>query len=446
MWKLLVLVICMPMFLTAQDSVTSKNKGKLSGEWRTYYMATLNKGDLKDYNALATGGKLKYQYQLLKNLELGAALYNATNLGIQDLKIADATTEKISRYEEGLFDRQNLSNDAMFLLGELYVDYQLKAHQFTLGRMKINTPLINPQDGRMIPTLVQGLWYKHKTATKNSFQLGILNQIAPRSTGEFFGIGESIGTYPEGRAIDGQPAQYKGNTQSDYIILANADIRLHQNLSISIWNQFVQNVYNSFYLKPRLKISDALQLEGEWLHQSKVSAGGNEIDSLRYFNQNTSDVLGLKWEYRFSNSTASLSYNRILANGQFISPREWGREDLFSFQKRERSEGTADSHAVVFNYSTSLILVRDQADIKTIFSIGKHWKPEVTDAVLNKYAVPDYIHINVDLFFNFKKLKNLKPELLFTSKLSQGDFPNNPNFYYNKTDLLHLSLILNYNF
>ena len=105
-------------------------------------MATLNKGDLKDYNALATGGKLKYQYQLLKNLELGAALYNATNLGIQDLKIADATTEKISRYEEGLFDRQNLSNDAMFLLGELYVDYQLKAHQFTLGRMKINTPLI----------------------------------------------------------------------------------------------------------------------------------------------------------------------------------------------------------------------------------------------------------------------------------------------------------------
>ena len=85
----------------------------------------LNKGDLKDYNALATGGKLKYQYQILKNLELGTALYNSTNLGIQDLKIADASTGKVSRYEEGLFDRQNLSNDAIFLLGELYVDYQL---------------------------------------------------------------------------------------------------------------------------------------------------------------------------------------------------------------------------------------------------------------------------------------------------------------------------------
>ena len=69
--------------------------------------------------------------------------------------------------------------------------------------MKINTPLINPEDGRMIPTLVQGLWYKHKTATQNFFQFGILNQIAPRSTGEFFGIGESIGTYNVGRNIYG---------------------------------------------------------------------------------------------------------------------------------------------------------------------------------------------------------------------------------------------------
>ncbi len=446
MWKLLVLVICMPLFLTAQDAVASKNKGNLSGQWRTFYMGTLNKGDLKDYNALATGGKLKYQYQILKNLELGTALYNSTNLGIQDLKIADASTGKVSRYEEGLFDRQNLSNDAIFLLGELYVDYQLKSHQFTLGRMKINTPLINPEDGRMIPTLVQGLWYKHKTAGQNFFQFGILNQIAPRSTGEFFGIGESIGTYNVGRNIYGQPAQYKGNTQSDYIILANADIKLDQNVSIFVWNQFVQNVFNSFYLKPRLKITDALQLEGEWLHQNKVGDGGNAMDTLRYFNQNTSDVLGLKWGYQFSNSKASLSYNRILTNGQFISPREWGREGLFSFQKRERSEGSGDNHALVFNYETSIAILKNEANINTNVNLGRHWKPEPTNAVLNKYAVPDYTHINVDLLFNFKKLKHLKPELLITTKLAHGAIPENPNFYYNKVDMWHVSAVVNYNF
>jgi hypothetical protein len=436
----------MPLSLIGQDSLDLKNKGTLSGQWRTYYMGTVNKDDLKDYNALATGGKLKYQYKLLKNLQLGAAIYNSTNLGLQDLTVPDAATEKLSRYEEGLFDRQNLSNDAIFLLGELYLDYKLKKHQFTLGRMKINTPLINPEDGRMIPTLVQGLWYKHKTLKQHTFQFGVLNQIAPRSTGEFYEIGESVGTYPVGRNKYGQAAKYFGKTTSDFIVLLNTDIKLTSDFQVGIWNYYTDNISNSLYMKPELKLNTFLSIAGEWLHQNKAGYGGNEMDSLRYFNQNTSDVLGLKLEYEKSNSKASLSYNRVLPNGQFISPREWGREDLFSFQKRERSEGTGDSHAVVFNYSTFLTLIRKQAEVKTILSVGKHWKPEVTDAVLNKYAMPDYTHINLDLFFNFKNLKNLKPELLLTSKLAQGDFPDNPNFYYNKTDMLHLSLILNYNF
>ncbi|HAF76892.1 MAG TPA: hypothetical protein DCG42_06175, partial [Maribacter sp.] len=91
----------MPIFSIAQDSVAVKKKGTLSGQWRTYYMMTSNKGELKDFNALATGGKLKYQYNLLENLEIGAALYNSTNLGLQDLTIPDVTTGRISRYEEG---------------------------------------------------------------------------------------------------------------------------------------------------------------------------------------------------------------------------------------------------------------------------------------------------------------------------------------------------------
>jgi hypothetical protein len=447
MWKFTVFfLLFMPIFLMAQDSITIKSEGLLSGQWRTYYMGTINKDDLKDYNALATGGKLKYQYKLLKNLELGSALYNSTNLGLQDLTVPDAATGKLSRYEEGLFDRQNLSNDAVFLLGELYVDYKLQQHQFILGRMKINTPLINPEDGRMIPTLAQGFWYKHKTPKQHTFQFGVLNQIAPRSTGKFYGIGESIGTYPVGRNRYGQASQYAGNTNSDFIVLFNTDLQVSPKLQIGIWNYYTDNISNSLFMRPKLKLNTYFSIEGEWLHQNKVGNGGNAMDSLRYFNQNTSDVLGLKLEYKLSTSKASLSYNRILPNGQFISPREWAREDLFSFQKRERSEGTADSHAVVFNYSTSLTLVRDQADVKTILSVGKHWKPDVTDAVLNKYAMPDYTHINLDLFFNVKNLKNLKPELLLTSKLAQGDFPDNPNFYYNKTDMLHLSLILNYNF
>ncbi|SDS15079.1 outer membrane porin, OprD family [Maribacter dokdonensis] len=438
-------IICLPIFSIAQDSVAVKKKGTLSGQWRTYYMMTSNKGELKDFNALATGGKLKYQYNLLENLEIGAALYNSTNLGLQDLTILDPATGRISRYEEGLFDRLDLNNDAVFLLGELYGKYTWNHHSFALGRMKINTPLINPEDGRMIPTLVQGFWYRFN-AEKAKFQLGVLNEIAPRSTGEFFDIGESIGTYPVGRNIYGNTSGYGGNTESDYVLMANAEFKLSKEFSVKVWNQYVDNVFNAVYIKPKLKVSKAISLEGEWLHQNKVGDGGNSIDSLRYYNQNSSDIVGLKIGYKSKVGLLSLGYDRILPNGQFLSPREWGREDLFSFQKRERSEGSADNHALVFNYINSSNIIDEELKLKTILSIGKHWKGSVTDAILNKYALPDYTHINLDVFFTIKKLKHLQPELLLTSKIGNGDIPDNPNFYFNKVDMFHLDIIFNYNF
>jgi hypothetical protein len=446
MRNLLQLLLLLPFFVFSQESDTLKNKGTFSGQWRTYYMNTFNNGSLKDFAALASGGKLKYQYTFQNKFEIGAALYNSTNLGIQDLTIPDATTGRISRYEEGLFDRLDLENDAIFLLGELYLKFKLPKHEISLGRMKINSPLINPQDGRMIPTLVQGVWYKYKTEMANLFQVGVLNEIAPRSTGAFFGIGESIGTYPVGRNRAGDDGEYFGNTASDFIVLLNTDLKVSDKLEIGIWNTYVDNIANSFYLKPKLALTEKIGLELEWLHQNRLGNGGSEIEAQRYFDQNSADILGIKVDYKWQKSMVSLAYNHILPQGQFLFPREWGREDLFSFQKRERSEGTADNHALVFNYRTNLPIKKDAFNMISIFSVGRHWKPLVSDAELNKYAMPDYTHINLDLFFNFKNWKHLKPELLITSKIANGDVPNNPNFYFNKVDLFHVDFILNYNF
>lgn len=444
--NLLYLILLVPFFVFPQNADSTINKGNLKGQWRTYYMNTFNKGSLKDFSALATGGTLKYQFKFNNHFEVGAALYNSSNLGIQDLTIADATTGRISRYEEGLFDRLDLSNDVVILLGELFATYTLPKHEFKLGRMKINTPLVNPEDGRMIPTLVQGFWYKFKNHSTDLFQVGILNKIAPRSTGNFFGIGESIGTYAVGRNRDGRNNQYNGNTHSDFLFLLNSNLKITENIQINVWNHYVDNISNSLYVKSRLALNQKVGLELEWLHQDRVGDGGNVIDSLRYYDQNSADILGIKMNYKWKTSAVSLAYNRILPKGQFISPREWGREDLFSFQKRERSEGSADNHALVLYFNTNWLLIKENADIDMILSLGRHWKPSVLDPVLNKYAVPDYTHLNLDFFFNIKKLKNLQPELLITTKIANGDFPDNPNFYFNKTDMVHVDLIFNYNF
>lgn len=439
--------LCIMAFLAnGQESRTATVKGVLSGQWRTYYMNTVNQGDLKDFTALASGGKIKYQLKINRQFQAGAALYNATNLGLQDLTLPDEITGGLSRYEEGLFDRLDLENDAIFLLGELYLKYTSGRHELTLGRLKVNTPLINPQDGRMIPTLVQGLWYKGKLAKGGYIEMGGLNRIAPRSTGRFFGIGESIGTYPAGRNTNGEPARYEGNTASDFLLVVNGNITVAKNLGLSFSNFYVDNVSNSFYVKPTLEVSPQWNWEMEWLHQNRIGQGGNPDADLRYFTSNTADVLGTRIGYKFNRSKFTLAYNRIFSQGQFISPREWGREDFFSFQKRERSEGTGDNHALVFYFHNTLRLVKDAADMQSILSIGRHWKPAVLNPVLNKYALPDYTHINLDLFFNLKNAKGFKPELLIVGKIANGTVPDNPNFFFNKVGLFHVDLILNYNF
>lgn len=84
--------------------------------------------------------------------------------------------------------------------------------------------------------------------------------------------------------------------------------------------------------------------------------------------------------------------------------------------------------------------------MQSILSIGRHWKPAVLNPVLNKYALPDYTHINLDLFFNLKNAKGFKPELLIVGKIANGTVPDNPNFFFNKVGLFHVDLILNYNF
>ncbi len=55
---------------------------------------------------------------------------------------------------------------------------------------------------------------------------------------------------------------------------------------------------------------------------------------------------------------------------QFIFPREWGRDFLFSFQKRERSEGSANNHALIMYYDDTSILGEPESEINTVLSVG----------------------------------------------------------------------------
>lgn len=437
-----IILTCYSLFLFSQDKKEA-SKGQLSGQWRTYFQSTFNDQELKDFSALATGGYIKYVHPIGKQFKVGGAMYTSINLGIQDLTIPDELTGRVSRYEAGLFDVEDLGDQVILFPGELFLQYTNELHELTLGRMKIKSPFINPQDGRMIPTLEQGVWYTYQP-DKWKLQVGAFNQIAPRSTSGFMTIGESIGKYPIGRQRDGTRSQYAGNTHSDFIAVLNVDYQVSDKVKLEAWDFWVDNVFNAFYLKPSWNLADKTSLSGEWLFQHRIGNGGNRADSLRYFVDNSSHILGLQVNQDIGKVKFSIGYNHILKGGRFLSPREWGREFLFSFQKRERSEGAANNHAVVAYIDR--LFVGNKHKWRGILSIGHHWKPDVLDAADNKYAQPNYLHLNVDIFWIPQRLDGLRPELLLTYKKGNGDFPDNPNFILNKVDLFQINLIVNYNF
>ncbi len=430
--------------LRAQDSIPNSRLA-FNGYWRNYYLHTFNKGQLKDFNALATGGKIGLGIQVKKRWQINGSLFLSYNTQISDINRPDPQTARISRYEAGLFDLQNLDEPLTAILGELNIRFGNTNHFIKLGRFKINSPLINPQDGRMIPTLEQGIWYKNGTGKRINGQFILLNAIAPRSSGQFFDIGKSIGVYPTGRQENDKPSYYENQIDADFIAIGNVDLMPLNSLKIEIWNYFIDNTFYNFYARPVLNMDKkGTVLKLEYNYQARLNNGGNEVDSLRYFENAESQLLGIQFGFKTGKSSLKISYNHIFDGGRFLFPREWGREELFSFQKRERSEGSANNHAMVLYYEYPLVW--NTSSLNTIASIGHHWKADVINAADNKYAIPSYTHFNLDLFYKNEKLKNLQPELLLSYKLGSGNYAYNPNFVQDKVDMFQINLIVNYLF
>ncbi|SDL92173.1 outer membrane porin, OprD family [Catalinimonas alkaloidigena] len=435
----------LPWTVHAQsDSVQSR--GDVSGQWRTYFMSTLNQGDLKDFAALATGGKLKYVHRWGTHLEAAAAFYTAVNLGISDPTATDPATGRPSRYEAGLFNMQDLSQREVALLGEAYLTLRYNRHALTLGRMKLVSPLFNPQDGRMIPTLLQGLWYAQRPDKALDLGAGVFTKVAPRGTDRFYGIGESIGVYPAGRNLTGAPSDYPMHTRSKFLAIGHAHWKPMPHGEVHVWDYWADNVFHTVYLEPAYTVTlgeHAWQLAGQWVHQDRVGEGGNADPVRRYFASRTADVFGVQLQVK-GTTTVRLGYNRITGAGQFLFPREWGREGLYTFQKRERSEGNANADALVLTLDRTW---KGQAgSLQGIVSAGHHWRASVTEAAANKYAQPSYTHLNLDLFYTPAALRRLQTELLLTYKIGQGDIPENPAFVLNKVDMGLINLIVNYTF
>lgn len=433
--------------LAQQDSTKKALQYHVYGYWRSAFIATDNQDNLKDWYALATGGLLKSEVNYKNKIILGAGYYTSYNLNIQDITARDQASGKHSRYEAGLFDVTDRSKREIHLLGELYIKFKHKKHQLTLGRMKLKSPLLNGQDGRMIPTLTQGIWYQNQLHKHLKLQTGWLTHIAPRSTSSFYSIASSIGRYSNGKNPDGSNAQYRDQLSSKGLGIFALNYSTKK-WEIDFWNFYTENIFNTAVLDAIYKINinqSKLSFAVEYIQQFKVNNGGNTHFDSQYFQTNQSRLFGgqvkwvtaKKWQLAFN-------MNRITSHGRFLFPREWGREFLFVFQRRERSEGSGNMNAWTITTKKQW-LFKNKSKLDIQLGYGQYYRADVQDFAYNKYGVPANDQLNVDALYHFSgALKGFKLHFLVSRKRALGETYDQANIIINKNGMMNYNLFVNY--
>lgn len=455
--KFLLFILCTGSLLAENDLSRAFQEGKVSGQIRYIYMSEENKGDLKDYFGSVLGGYLKYESGFFEGIKFGSALYAATYL---DDDVSATNTEptagnKGSRYVAGLMDTSNLDRNHLMNLGEAYIAYKRSATKAIIGRMKLTTPFINPIDGRMLPTLVQGVWLETKEITNCELQAGYINGFWNRNTSDWKSVEDSFGYgYPQGKAPNGANSNYgNGNTHTDGIYVASIAYTPIEDTKFEFWDYYIQNVFNLSYIEGnyRKQFSDFTVLTAlQYIHEMQIGNGGNADRTKAYMDHGEkSETFGAKVALGYRDTVLTLASTSTTDEGRFLFPREWGKAPFFTFQKRERSDGSGGSDAWLMTLDHDFRETGLEG-LSLKLGYGKYDKSDAKDSRLNKYGFPSYEQTDIDLFYHFKApLKGLVAEYLFSRKTAIGntyETPTSSIYLFGKTDLNLHSFILNYNF
>lgn len=424
-------------------------RGWFQGNFRSYFMATDNKSGLSDYYALAAGGSLMYASEPFYGFSMGIGGSFNFNLTSSDLTVKDPATGASNRYEIGLFDVDDPTNTVnLDRLEALWLRYQWKKTNITIGKQNLQSPFINLQDGRMRPTIEDGVWLVSNELPNTRIEGGWIWQISPRSTVRWYGIGESIGLYPKGLNPDGTASGYPEHVQSDGVGMVGVTHQVGKKLKLQVWDQYVENVFNTAFLQADflhpLNERDNLLLGLQFTHQNAVADGGNPDPEMTYYMPGgQANVLSTQAGWQRSAWQALVAYTRVTTDGRFLSPREWGREPFYTFMVRERIEGSGNVHAATIRG----IWTAPSQKWRIESGYGHYYLPDIKEVALNKYAFPAYKQFNTDVRYSFGgALKGLRAQMVFVWKGRIGDVYGNDKFVINKVEMTHYNVILNYTF
>jgi len=419
-------------------------KGTWGGHVRNYFMVTDHIGDYKTQYADAIGMKIHYTTAEYRGFSMALGGIFSFDLFSSDLVELDPRAGRYPAYELQLFDIENPKNKYdLDRLEELYLKYSFgKKSSVLVGRHQIFTPFVNPADGRMKPYAFQGATLDFGEIENTRFQLSFITHVSPRSTVEWHRIEDSLGKYSTGVNPKGEHAEYEDHIESDGLLILGFDRKFGNSLNISGNYYYADNVLSTVYLKAEYtkQLNHHLRLLAglEGVTENKVGNGGNESEDFAYMcpqdnNYGVGYTVGAEYK-TFNFSVSGLS---MADQGRFLFPREWGRENFFVTIPRGRIEGLGDARLYRFHlgkkFKSGLIA---QLDYTYLDGPG-------TDTVeLNKYRIPNYNQVNLDLAYEFHGwMKGTTLHFLYVYKEAKEEVV--PEVEYYQANFNHFNLVAN---
>ena len=451
---LLFLVITLQDAKASLENDTTKNEvhnikewfqhGSAHGHFRNFFMATINKGELKDYWANATGGMLSFHTASWKGIKLGLGGIFTYNTASSDLGEPDPLTGSISRFERQLFDLEDLENKRdMDRLEEFYIRYESHGQNFLYGKTQITTPLVNVQDGRMKGYGVHGLWTEIKLSKKIKANFGLFDQFTSWGINHWYSTKDAIGLYSGGVNFNGDSYDYHGKLDTDYLIIYG----LHHTdtkLKTQLWNYRINNVQSTWYLQSDYKSQHFIG-GIQYVHQNAINDGGSTDPLVQYYSPDeNANLLGLRVGTFTNKSEVTLNSLTSFNTGRFIFPREFGREQFYTTLGRGRMEGMGGFSTIGIHFKTFPLETKD-LDIR--MGINKTFAPDPNNFELNKRKFEDFNQLNVDVRYNFHHfIQGTTLRFLYVHTELFNNVVETPSNLFNKNGYHHLNLIININF
>jgi len=413
--------------------------------FRTFWMNTsYSDTELKSDYALGMSLNLGAKINYTKHWTLQVGYRSFANVLSSEIWKPDPISGQTNRYETGLFNLLDTRDRFFGKLETLSLGYTKDRFEVKIGRMGITTDWVNAQDGRLSPTVVEGInaWVAPSKNWKIS--LWAIEKMSIRGSSEWLGIGETVGIYPQGRNVFGKPGNYFGNTESDWLSIVEVDGKLRSGGKLHFSHTLAQNLFATTWgsLEKNQKLEKGtLTLGIQSGVQHTVGEGGNADLSLSYkqpgdLNYAISGRLG----WRNERWITHLNYTHVGGKGRWLSPREWGKDAWYTFIPRERNEGFESVDAVVGYLEYRF----EKVPVQIYAHGGLYWLSDTSDAAANKYNFPSYRQVNLGIKIQPKRVKNLDFHLILVSKEPITSEKLTPNQIYNKVELLHFNGILNW--